>query len=218
MNHTFFNNKNSTVVFSASFPYDWYARGHSLEGIKKKPYYDIEWIVRNIMQVNYRNHATINMKFLYLTRDPYDTVLSHCEFEIHRAGYNNDTKCVMHTEVLERYTRHIANEYNIIDALQPGMWKLIRYEWFLKDHQCAKLVTSLVEFLDWGIDNCNIGHACAIINSKRRHPSSRPLDCKDYRHIISTNLTLDIADLSVPGTLEGVNETQQEVRRAQCLA
>jgi hypothetical protein len=219
MNQTFFHTKNSTVIFSASFPYDWVARGFSVKDIKKKPHYDIEWIVRNIRKVNMRNQININMKFLYLTRDTYDTVLSHCDFEIHRAGYTNETKCIMHTDVLERYTQHIANEYAIIESLQPDMWKQIKYEWFLRGEQCEVLVSSLVGFLGWGNTNntnCDALSACEAIKKKRRRPSSRPLDCKDFHYIMSKNLTLPIPDLPVPVPLLGVNDTLSELRRLQC--
>lgn len=216
MNHTFFHKKNSTVIFSASFPYNWFARGFSVKDIKKKSYYDIEWIVRNIKRVNTRNHININMKFLYLTRDTYDTVLSHCDFEVHRAGYNNDTKCIMHTDVLDRYTEHISNEYTAIESLQPHMWKQIKYEWFLWEDQCEILVTSLVEFLGWGNINCDARSACEAISKKRRRPSSRPLDCKDFRYIISKNLTLLIPELPVKATLKGANETLSQLRFDTC--
>lgn len=233
----------ATIFFSSSFPrYSYTRHPTSWEQVKNDHNYDLEGIITNINQVT-RNHPgqEVNIKFLYLEREPFHSVTAHCE---------NDAACKPHAHYMSIFHHFIQEEYNITSSLyaqferqkllekaknmssnstkqlnnkRSGLWAKIVYEWFLVPEQCADLMSTIAEFLEWNADNnCDFETACAKIRSEaegnkpRKHDGA--INCDDYRYIHERNLTVDQIPL-LKGSRQfkrGINETELMKWKNQC--
>lgn len=197
--------RTGTLVFSFSFPRMNFTRSPvSLDSVKADGRYDLEGIVLNISTVNRNKNKDIELKFLYLEREPYNTVTSHCSFE--RDGQTNKRlertqRCITHAHYMSIYNEYLEKEYETTRQLVPGLWSRMYYEWFLDPSQCLTLVRSMASFLNWNTPDrpCDFVSACENI-AQKTHPtttSKHRVNCEDYQFIKRQQLTMPAIPLLV---------------------
>ena len=102
-----------------------------------KTLYHIEYVLDV-----FESLPNVNIKFLYLERNFFRTVLSHPSFD---GGFEP------HALMMEKYARFIRSEYYLTEARKPNLWRKIHYEWLqlLNLEQFGVLIIKLIEFLEW---------------------------------------------------------------------
>eukprot|EP01032_Pedospumella_encystans_P017221 gene17221-19633_t len=155
--------KSVLFIEGSSFPTDGVRRNSPDSEKRLFGLYNINWLYNQAKQ------ATIDIKFLHLTRDFYRTVASHPEF---------DGTFEKHAEVLHNFTRYIDTEYRSIEAKESGLWRQIKYEWFTEMDSCTALAAAIVDFMGWS--ECNLSQACAILREDLRPPTPRAVNETEY--------------------------------------
>jgi hypothetical protein len=164
------------VVEDASFPSGNDVRIGTNAQRKAHGKYDLEWIYDEIRSV-----GDIGVKFLFVSRDFYRTVASHPEFD---HGFE------AHAQVLHDYAWYIHQEYQRIDAKEPGLWKQVNYEWFTERRDCQALVREVAHFLDLG--TCDVERACQKLATVVRKETSKEVNTTEQAIARTFNMSVPI--------------------------
>lgn len=169
-------NSNILVIEDSSFPTGNNSRVSSPVAKKEQRVYDLVRLHHRI-----RSTFNINLKYLYLNRGFYRTVASHVEF---------DGTFERHAQVLSDFVAHLGTEYASINALEPGLWRQMSYEWFTEMKNCTLLVSSVAGFLGWG--GCDFEKACVKLQHVIRQPAVRHVKETEKAFADAFNITLPI--------------------------
>jgi hypothetical protein len=168
------------VVEDGSFPTGMDGRRSTPEQKKSIGKYNLEWVYEQALA------AEAVPRFLHLTRDFYRAVASHPEF---------DNGFEPHAQVLHDFTQHIHSEYETINRRQPGLWRQVRYEWFMELRNCTALVSAIIDFAGW--DGCDVEYACQVLRQTLRSSTARTVNETDLAYAQSFNMTSPVPLLDI---------------------
>ena len=168
------------VIEDGSFPAERNRRNGTAEQKKKYHPYNLEWLYDQLKRDKERDKG-VDMKFLYLTRDFYQTVASNPEF---------DGSFEQHANVLHDFIWYLHGEYQLIKAKEPNIWRQMSYEWFTDMKNCTALVSSIVHFAGWS--NCDLSLACARLNETIIQPRRKDINETELAYVRTMDTVLPI--------------------------
>jgi hypothetical protein len=140
------------ILDDGSFPSGNIARNSTYAMKKAEGVYNLEWIHEQV-----RSIAGVDLKFIYLSRDFYETVASRPTI---------GGEFLAHALILYDFIWYIHEEFDTIEAKEPDLWRQIAHNWFVELKNCPKLVESVVRFTGW--TDCNVKVACSKVTEIMR--------------------------------------------------
>jgi hypothetical protein len=129
----------------------------------------------------------VNIKFLYLKRDFYETIASYSQAS---GGTFEDR-----AKNLRSIIRYLGAEHSAISSKRADPWAAVHYDWFANMRNCKVLVSAIIDFAGW--DQCDVEYACQALK-KVTFTSLKPAVVEeDYKTAQAMNVDTDIPVLEL---------------------
>ena len=130
------------------------------------------------------NENDINVKFIYLHRDPVEMIHSHWNFD---KGHGK------HTRVLYSFQELIYGHYNNTKSMNSNLWIKLDYSIWAqrKNARIMLLLHNLYHFLEW--KNCNATRAVDLVMKRLKSPSNHsvvPLEIQERIYSLNWDIPM----------------------------
>ena len=130
------------------------------------------------------NVHDLNVKFIYLYRDPVEMINSH---------WNFDKSHARHTQLLYSFQELIYGHYNVTKSMNSNLWIKLAYSIWTqrKNSRIMLLLHNLYHFLEW--NNCNAPGAVDLILKQLKSPANHsvvPLEMQERIYSLNWDIPM----------------------------